>query len=169
MIRIALEQSDPTKLSYAGIADVVERAIVTFKFQSDRLDPISDENFADIVTEEWAEQERKRITEELRQVYVDMSQLRDRMRHLFPSLSDPTKCGSCGGSIIRGDRVAPMENGRLKHLRCEGGSDADVLRRTAQAQRDGLELAAEDRRNYAQEKAESDAAWILFQDRQGGA
>lgn len=119
MIRRALTEADPTKLSHAGIADVVERAIVKFKFQADSLDPISDENFADIVTEEWAEQERQRITEELRQLYVDMSEMRDRMRSLFPSLRDPSKCGACGGLIIRGDRVSPMENGKLKHLRCE--------------------------------------------------
>ena len=69
--------------------------------------------------EEWAEAERLRATEELRQLYVDMSELRDRMRALFPSLSDPSKCGACGGLLIRGDRIDVMSNGKLKHLRCE--------------------------------------------------
>ena len=73
--------------------------------------------------EEWAEDERLKMTEELRRVYADLSELRDRIRGLFPSLQDPLKCGNCGGSFIRGDKVAPMnELGRLKHLRCEGGS-----------------------------------------------
>lgn len=152
LLKLRLSQADPMKLSFDGIYDVVLATIFEFKRNADGHEPISDENFAAIVTEQWAEEERKRIKEELRQLYVDMSEMRDRVRGLFPTLSDPSKCGSCGGNIIRGDRVAPMGNGRLKHLRCEGGPDAEVLKRTAQAQR-----------------AESDAAWILFRDRQGGA
>ena len=73
--------------------------------------------------EVWAEKERVRVTEELRKLYADMSEMRDRMRALFPSLQDPSKCGACGGMFIRGDRVNPMSNGKLKHLRCEGGSN----------------------------------------------
>lgn len=149
MIRAHLASANPMKLSFEGIAETVEQAILMYKREIDDHEPISEENFADIVMEQWAEDERKRVTEELRQLYADMSEMRDRMRNLFPTLVDPTKCGSCGGSFIRGSAVAPMPNGKLKHLRCEGGADADVKARA--------------------DRAESDAAWALFKDRQGGA
>ena len=138
-------------LSHRAIADVVEQAIRAYKLELDGHEPISDENFAEIVTEEWANEQRLRMTEELRQIYSDMSQLRDRMRSMFPSLKDPGACSVCGKRFIRGDRVAPLADGSLKCLRCDHGPAEESVSREEV------------------EKEVSDAAWITFQDRQGGA
>ena len=168
-IKLRLNQSDTLKSSHDQIATVVEDAILEYARRLDSHEPVTEEMIMTVVTEEWAEAERKRVTEELRQLYADMSEMRDRMRALFPSLKDPGSCSICGKHFIRGDRVNPLADGSLKCLRCEGGLTQEEFERQRLANNaaniERLEQASRD----AVEKAVSDAAWITFQDRQGGA